>query len=44
MTATCGSIGIGPNPHRNPPLVLAQDLENRIVDAATGEFLRELTL
>jgi hypothetical protein len=32
------------NPHPNPVQVLAQDLDIRIIDAATGELLRELVL
>lgn len=38
------SIGIGRTHARTRVLVLVQDLNIRIVDAATGELLRELTL
>jgi transposase InsO family protein len=37
-------IGIGRTHARTHVLVLVQDLEIRVVDAATGELLRELTL
>jgi transposase InsO family protein len=38
------SIGIGRTHARTRVLVLVQDLDIRIIDAATGELLRELTL
>jgi transposase InsO family protein len=38
------SIGIGRTHTRTRVIVLAQDLDIRIIDAATGELLRELTL
>ena len=38
------SIGIGRTHTGTRVLVLAQDLDIRIIDAATGELLRELTL
>ena len=38
------SIGVGRTLARTRVIVLAQDLEIRIIDAATGELLRELTL
>jgi hypothetical protein len=38
------SIGIGRTHTRTHVIVLVQDLDIRIVDAATGELLRELTL
>jgi hypothetical protein len=38
------SIGIGRTHARTRVIVLVQDLDIRIVDAATGELLRELTL
>jgi transposase InsO family protein len=38
------SIGIGRTHARTRVIVLAQDLQIRIVDAATGELLRELVL
>ena len=38
------SIGIGRTHTGTRVIVLAQDLEIRIIDAATGELLRELTL
>jgi hypothetical protein len=38
------SIGIGRTHTRTHVLVLVQDLDIRIIDAATGELLRELTL
>ena len=38
------SIGIGRTHARTHVIVLVQDLQIRIVDAATGELLRELTL
>ena len=38
------SIGIGRTHTRTRVIVLVQDLHIRIVDAATGELLRELTL
>ena len=34
----------GANPHRTHVLVLVQDLDIRIINAATGELLRELVL
>ena len=37
-------IGLGRTHARTPVIVLIQDLEIRVVDAATGELLRELTL
>ena len=37
-------IGIGRAHARTPMLLLVQDLDIRIVNAATGELLRELTL
>jgi transposase InsO family protein len=37
-------IGIGRTHARTHVLILAQDLQIRVVDAATGELLRELTL
>ncbi|NUR97619.1 MAG: IS481 family transposase [Kribbellaceae bacterium] len=37
-------IGIGRTHARTHVLILVQDLEIRVVDAATGELLRELTL
>jgi transposase InsO family protein len=41
---TLYSIGIGRTHARTRVIVLAQDLQIRIIDAATGELLRELTL
>jgi hypothetical protein len=38
------SIGIGRTHTGTRVIVLAQDLQIRVVDAATGELLRELTL
>jgi len=38
------SIGIGRTHTGTRVIVLSQDLEIRIIDAATGELLRELTL
>ena len=38
------SIGVGRTHARTPVLLLVQDLDIRIIDAATGELLRELTL
>ena len=38
------SIGIGRTHARTHVLVLVQDLDLRIIDAATGELIRELTL
>jgi transposase InsO family protein len=38
------SIGIGRTHTRTRVLILVQDLDIRIIDAATGELLRELTL
>ena len=38
------SIGIGRTHSRTRVLVLVHDLDIRIIDAATGELLRELTL
>ncbi len=38
------SIGIGPTHTRTRVIVLSQDLDIRVIDAATGELLRELTL
>jgi hypothetical protein len=38
------SIGIGRTHDRTRVIVLVQDLDIRIVDAATGELLRELVL
>jgi hypothetical protein len=38
------SIGIGRTHTGTRVIVLAQDLQIRIIDAATGELLRELTL
>jgi len=38
------SIGIGRTHARTRVLILVQDLQIRIIDAATGELLRELTL
>ncbi|WP_260430609.1 integrase core domain-containing protein [Nocardioides sp. LS1] len=38
------SIGIGRTHARTRVIILVQDLQIRIVDAATGELLRELTL
>jgi hypothetical protein len=38
------SIGIGRTHARTRVLVLVQDLDIRIIDAATGELLRELVL
>jgi hypothetical protein len=37
-------IGIGMTHARTPVLMLVQDLHIRIINAATGELLRELTL
>ncbi len=37
-------IGIGRNHYRTRVLILAQDLDITIINAATGELLRELTL
>jgi hypothetical protein len=37
-------IGIGRTHARTPVLLLVQDLHVRVVDAATGELLRELTI
>jgi hypothetical protein len=37
-------IGIGRTLARTPVLMLVQDLRIRIINAATGELLRELTL
>jgi hypothetical protein len=41
---TLYSIGVGRNHARTRVTVLVQDLHIRIIDAATGELLRELTL
>ena len=38
------SIGIGRTHARTRVLILVQDRDIRIIDAATGELLRELTL
>jgi hypothetical protein len=38
------SIGVGRTHARTRVLILVDDLEIRIIDAATGELLRELTL
>ena len=38
------SIGIGRTHTGTRVIVLSQDLDIRIIDAATGELLRELTL
>jgi hypothetical protein len=38
------SIGIGRTHARTHVIVLVQDLDIRIIDATTGELLRELTL
>jgi hypothetical protein len=38
------SIGIGRTHARTRVLILVQDLDIRIIDAATGELIRELTL
>ena len=38
------SIGIGRTHARTRVIILVQDLQIRIIDAATGELLRELTL
>ena len=38
------SIGIGRTHTRTRVIVLVQDLDIRIIDAATGELLRELIL
>jgi Integrase core domain len=38
------SIGIGRTHTRTRVLILVQDLDIRIIDAATGELIRELTL
>ena len=38
------SIGIGRTHTGTRVIVLAQDLDIRVIDAATGELLRELTL
>jgi transposase InsO family protein len=38
------SIGIGPTHARTRVIVLVQDLHIRVIDAATGELLRDLTL
>ena len=38
------SIGIGRTHARTRVIILVQDLHIRIIDAATGELLRELTL
>ena len=37
-------IGVGRTHARTPVLLLAQDLEVRIINAATGELLRELVI
>ncbi|WP_202871870.1 hypothetical protein [Kribbella pratensis] len=37
-------LGIGRTHDRTHVLILVQDLHIRVVDAATGELLRELTL
>ena len=37
-------IGIGRTHARTPVLLLVHDLHVRVVDAATGELLRELTI
>jgi transposase InsO family protein len=37
-------IGVGRTHARTPVILLAQDLHVRVVDAATGELLRELTI
>ncbi len=41
---TLYSIGIGRTHARTRVIVLVQDLDIRIIDAATGELLRELVL
>ncbi len=38
------SIGIGRTHNGTRVIVLAQDLDIRIIDAATGELIRELVL
>ena len=38
------SIGIGRTHTGTRVIVLSQDLEIRVIDAATGELIRELTL
>jgi hypothetical protein len=38
------SIGIGRTHARTRVMVLVQDLDIRIIDATTGELIRELTL
>ena len=38
------SIGIGRTHTGTRAIVLAQDLDIRVIDAATGELLRELVL
>jgi hypothetical protein len=38
------SIGIGRTHARTHVIILAQDLDIRVIDAATGELLRELAL
>jgi hypothetical protein len=37
-------IGVGPTHARTHVILLAQDLDVHIIDAATGELLRQLTL
>jgi len=37
-------IGIGRTHARTPVIILAHDLNVRVVNAATGELLRELTI
>ena len=39
-----GNIGIGRTHARTPVIILAHDLNVRVVNAATGELLRELTI
>jgi hypothetical protein len=38
------SIGIGRTHTRTRVIILVQDLQIRIIDAATGELLRDMTL
>ena len=40
----CKHIGIGRTHHRTHVILLIQDLHVRVVNAITGELLRELTI
>ena len=40
----CKHVGIGRTHHRTHVILLVQDLDVRVVNAITGELLRELTI